>query len=332
MKKNLNYNSCGREEVSPKAYIFAEATGPVPYTLTNDYLFRAVFQSNEKALRGLLCALLHLKPEDIKSLFIQNPIEIGNTIEAKDFMFDIKLILNDNTVVNIELQVADERNWPERSLSYLCRSFDNLEKGQVYKTVKTAIHIGILDFDVFSDAPEFYATFKMSNVKTHKIYSDKFILSVLNLNRADLATEEDRNYSLDCWARLFKAKDWEEIKMLAKKNSAIVEAANAMYDFTADSVIREHCLMREEFQRRQLERAMWEKELEEKIAQSEDILAKTEDKLTQTEDKLTQTEDKLTQAEDKLTQAEDKLTQANEEIERLQAELAELKNKTAYPY
>ena len=119
--------------------------------------------------------------------------------------------------------------------------------------------------------------------------------------------------------------------MLAKKNSAIVEAANAMYDFTAGSVIREHCLMREEFQRRQLERALWEKELEEKIAQSEDILAKTEDKLTQTEDKLTQTEDKLTQTEDKLTQAEDKLTQANEEIERLQAELAELKNKTAYP-
>ena len=106
--------------------------------------------------------------------------------------------------------------------------------------------------------------------------------------------------------------------MLAKKSSAIVEAANAMYDFTADSVIREHCLMREEFQRRQRERVLWEKELEEKIAQSEDILAKTEDKLTQAEDKLTQTEDKL-------TQAEDKLTQANEEIERLRAEIAELK-------
>ncbi|MBR6638135.1 MAG: Rpn family recombination-promoting nuclease/putative transposase [Lachnospiraceae bacterium] len=311
MKNNLNYNSCGREEASSKAYTFTEATGPVPYTLTNDYLFRAVFQSNQKALRGLLCALLHLKPEDIKSLIIQNPIEIGDTIEAKDFMFDIKLVLNDNTIVNIELQVANERNWPERSLSYLCRSFDNLEKGQVYKTVKTAIHIGILDFDVFSDAPEFYTTFKMLNVKTHKIYSDKFVLSVLNLNRADLATEEDRNYSLDCWARLFKAKDWEEIKMLAKKSSAIVEAANAMYDFTADSVIREHCLMREEFQRRQRERVLWEKELEEKIAQSEDILAKTEDKLMQAEDKLTQTEDKL--------------TQANEEIERLRAEIAELK-------
>ena len=83
MKKNLNYNSCGREEVSPKAYIFAEATGPVPYTLTNDYLFRAVFQSNEKALRGLLCALLHLKPEDIKSLFIQNPIEIGKRLKQR---------------------------------------------------------------------------------------------------------------------------------------------------------------------------------------------------------------------------------------------------------
>ena len=241
-------------------------------------------------------------------------------------------MLNDDTIVNIELQVANERNWPERSLSYLCRSFDNLEKGQVYKTVKTAIHIGILDFDVFSDAPEFYATFKMSNVKTHKIYSDKFVLSVLNLNRADLATEEDRQYNLDCWARLFKAKDWEEIKMLAKKSSAIVEAANAMYDFTADSVIREHCLMREEFQRRQLGWELWEKELKEKQREVDKKQREVDKKQREVDEKQREVDKKQREVnkkrkevEEKQREVEEKLTQANEEIERLRAELVILK-------
>jgi len=33
---------------------------------------------------------------------------------------------------------------------------------------------------------------------------------VLDLSRIDLATEEDKQYQLDYWAALFKAKTWEE--------------------------------------------------------------------------------------------------------------------------
>ena len=35
--------------------------GEVSYNMTNDYMFRAVLQSNNKVLRGLICSLLHLK-------------------------------------------------------------------------------------------------------------------------------------------------------------------------------------------------------------------------------------------------------------------------------
>lgn len=40
--------------------------GKIEFKLTNDYLFRAVFQTNPVALKGLLCALLHLREKDIK--------------------------------------------------------------------------------------------------------------------------------------------------------------------------------------------------------------------------------------------------------------------------
>ena len=35
---------------------FEHAHGPVPYCMTNDYLFRAVLQQSNPALKGLICA------------------------------------------------------------------------------------------------------------------------------------------------------------------------------------------------------------------------------------------------------------------------------------
>lgn len=44
------------------------------YGLTNDYMFRSVFQTSEEALKGLLSALLHIPEEEILSCKICNPI------------------------------------------------------------------------------------------------------------------------------------------------------------------------------------------------------------------------------------------------------------------
>ena len=70
-------------------------------------------------------------------------------------------------------------------------------QGEDYLGAKPVFHIGFLDFDLKHLSPEFYATFKLLNVKNHEIYSDKFILSVVNLNQIALATEEDRKYGID---------------------------------------------------------------------------------------------------------------------------------------
>lgn len=61
-----------------------------------------------------------------------------------------------------------------------------------YKIAQPAIHIGFLDYTLFEESPEFYATYKLINVKNHDIYNDNFTLSVVNLSRIDLATEEDK--------------------------------------------------------------------------------------------------------------------------------------------
>ena len=242
----MNHSLPGLSEREP---LYMRATGKLPYTLTNDYMFKALLQKNENVLKHLICALLHLRLEEIQSVKIRNPILLGAALtedfDSKTFMLDINVLLNDQTLINLEMQVVDYKNWPERAVTYLCRNFDQLQSGQDYLTVKPTIHIGFLDFKLFPEYPEFYATYKMANVKNHHIFTDKIALSVVNLKYIELATQEDREWGIDYWATLFKATTWEELRMLAEQNPVMGDAVNTIYELTADESIREQCKARE---------------------------------------------------------------------------------------
>lgn len=41
---------------------FEQASGPIDYGFTNDYIFRAILQNHPKVLTGLVSALLHRPP------------------------------------------------------------------------------------------------------------------------------------------------------------------------------------------------------------------------------------------------------------------------------
>lgn len=227
------------------------ATGLLAIPMTNDYLFRALLQRNNKVLKGLICALLHLDPSDISSVVIDNPIELGNAIDDKTFILDIKVIMNNYTIINLEMQVINEHNWTDRSISYLCRSFDRLKSGDPYQTTRPVIQIGLLTFTLFPEHPEFYSTYQLLNVKNYTLYSDKIGLSVLDLTHIDLATKEDKLYQIDYWASLFKSTTWEELNMLAQNNEYIREASETIYQLTQEEKIRQQCEAREDYYRRQ---------------------------------------------------------------------------------
>ena len=229
-------------EATPETHKqFLQASGVIAYKPTNNYMFQGLFQEDTESLTNLICATLHWPRSIVKSIEITNPIVLGQYIENKTFILDIKVLLNDDTIVNLEMQLNNYKNWPERSLSYLCRNFDNLNKGSDYTNVKTAIHIGFLDFTLFPQHPEFHSIYKMQNIKNHNIYTDKFMLHVIELNSINLATEEDHNYEIDKWASLFKSKTWEDIRMLTNDNPTLQTAAETLYRLNMDERFRETC-------------------------------------------------------------------------------------------
>ena len=258
-------------------------TGKIKYGLTNDYMFRAVFQENKKALEGLLYALLALPEGSIATIDIENPIELGKVINDKTCILDLKIMMNDKQLLNIEMQVTDYGNWPERSLTYLCRAFDHLKGGEDYSMVRPTMHIEIIDFDLPGLSPEFYAEYMLLNTKNGEVYSDKFRLHVLNLNQINHVPKDYKN-SLYHWAKLFKATTWEEIKMLAEKNDYMGETIVTMHQMTEDEKIAAECAARERYERDTL--SIYRKGLREGRAETEAIIAKKDKSLAEKDKSL----------------------------------------------
>ena len=306
----------GKNKREPVHESYEMASGPIAYNMTNDYMFRAILQKNEFVLRGLIGALLHLDQADIKSVEITNPIILGEQIENKQFVLDINITLNNNICLNLELQVINRTNWQYRSLIYLCRMFDRLQRGEDYAESGCAIHIGILDFTLFEEVPEFYACYKMLNVKNHHVFNEKFVLNVLDLKRIDLATEEDRRYEIDCWARMFKAGTWEELRMIAEKNKYMSEAAMAMYELNADEIIRQQCMAREEYNR-------YEKMMARKLAEANEQLAEANEQLAGANEQIAEARKDAAEA---TRQFEQERSNYEAEIARLQELIAQKQN------
>ena len=146
-------------------------------------MFRAVMQKNENVLKHLLCAILGISVTSVTELEIKNPIVLGEEIDSKTCILDIKLLLNHSHYYNIEMQVSKQKYWKERSITYLCRTYDNLESGQEYDEVIPAIQISILDFDLFEGVEELCSRYYLINENPlyHNRYTDGFGIFTLNL-------------------------------------------------------------------------------------------------------------------------------------------------------
>lgn len=256
-------------------------SGSLEYRLTNDYLFRAVFQECPEALNGLVRALLGLDASAVASCKIENPIMLGEHIDEKTSILDIRILFNNSKYINLEMQVANFESWPERSLYYLCKLFTNLAAGTSYDNVTPAIHIGILDFSPFPDDVDFYSKYMITNTKTGYVYSDKFMLNVLNLSQINQVPPEERNTELYTWAKLFKSRNWEEIRMLAEQSKSIEDIEAALKKFMADKNIRLQCEARERYER---DRATYDNLKKKLRKQQEDVAKQQEDMAKQQED------------------------------------------------
>ncbi len=310
MKGSL-YSATGKECHMKKTKFSPElqkATGPIPYNMTADYLFRIVLQENKEALQGLLRALLHLEESDTIETRILNPVEVGKSIDEKEYRVDVLVCVNNTKTIDLEMQVKNMGNWTDRSLQYLSRTYNTLLSGEDYSESPDVLHIGFLDYTLFPDHREFYGTYRMINVKDGSHYNDKFTLSVVQLSQIARATAEDKRYKIDQWARLFKAKTWEDLKMIAQNNSAMTSTANSICQFNSDIAVRLRIQDREDALREERKAKKRMDDLKRTNAEQKETIAKQKETISEQEETI--------------SEQEETIAKLDEEIARLRAALA----------
>ena len=151
------------------------------------------------------------------------------------------------------------------------------------------------------------------DVNTHRIYSDKFSLYVLDLSQIDLATEEDCLWQIEEWAKLFKATTWEEIKMTADKNEYLTETSNTLCDLYADRNVRERCLDRIEYNLR--------------MKRYEDDIARKDKALEEKDKTIEENERTIKENERAIKEQSRALNEKDALVKKLMEEIAELKQQ-----
>ena len=198
-----------------------------------DFAFKEIM-TDEKARIGFLSAVLQLKPEDIKETYILNPYLDKVHEEDKLGILDVRILMNNDTEIDTEIQLSEMRLWTNRALFYAAKMYtDQIEQGQKYDVLKKCVSISILDFDLFKGQKEFFSSFHIKEDTRNFLYTDKMEFHVIELPK--LPKELRKNSSdVELWAKFINAEREEEFDMLAKQNGYIESAYKKLQIISQD--------------------------------------------------------------------------------------------------
>ncbi|NBI84472.1 Rpn family recombination-promoting nuclease/putative transposase [Clostridiaceae bacterium] len=196
-----------------------------------------LFVQHQDLLKAFVTVLLGIPLESIESFLVVNPEIQPENLGDKFCRLDIHMIVNGQRV-DLEVQVNNEGDYPERVLLYWAKDFSSsLAAGQSYSALPRTIVISLVDFRLF-DCPEYHSFFQLLETTRHTLLSDKMGLYFFELPK--LPTEIDENDMLLLWLSLFKANTEEELEKIRALGVPVMnEALNAYDVITASTEFRE---------------------------------------------------------------------------------------------
>lgn len=182
----------------------------------SDVVFKELMR-NEGVRKGFISDVLAIPLEEIKSVRLENTFLSRRSRQEKQCVLDVRMLLNDNRRINVEMQIRRIAFWDKRSLYYLARMYtDAVFVGQRYDRLKKCIVIDILDFD-WDTAPDYHKVYGLRD-QEGRLYSDQFEIHIIELNK------ELTGDRLDDWIRLFRVENREELENMRSGNVGVMKA------------------------------------------------------------------------------------------------------------
>jgi len=203
------------------------------YKLTTDTLFKMLFTKYQDLLKRLVAELLSIQYDSIEQFDINNPEISPEELGKKFCRLDINMTVNGQKV-DLEVQVSDEGNYPERSLFYWAREFSTaINEGDDYALLPRTIIISILGYNQFPNSKKFHSEFQCLETTTHEPLTDKQVLHFYELLK--LPPLDSKDSGRDLWLKLFNAQTEEELSEIEKMGVPIMSEALQAYRHVAAS-------------------------------------------------------------------------------------------------
>ena len=146
-------------------------TNELKFSLKNDYIFKKIFakEENNSKLKDFLEAILNI---EIKKVEVKNPEIPKNMLDEKLAILDIRAEINEDTILDVEMQVANQYNISERSTIYTAKMISSgVKVGEEYKDMKKTISINILNFNYFKTN----TYHNIAHMKFEKIKKEEYV-------------------------------------------------------------------------------------------------------------------------------------------------------------
>ncbi len=229
MEKNINKNSNEKKK---------------RLELTNDYVFKKIFAKPENniELKELLEAILNI---DIKKVEVKNQEISKNYEDEKLGILDIRAHINDDTIVDIEMQVANVYTIINRNISYSSRIItEQLQVGDSYKYLKKLISINILGENLLKRN----SYHSIAHMKFERTEKEKYVDMGFKEEQEELTDKIEVHYielkkflkknpgisnKLEQWLWLILGEE-EKVKMASKQNKKIEKVVKDLDEMSAD--------------------------------------------------------------------------------------------------
>ncbi|MEX1367468.1 MAG: Rpn family recombination-promoting nuclease/putative transposase [Nannocystaceae bacterium] len=200
---------------------------------TLDVVFKRLLTRRRELLVDMLEGILD---RTIVGLEIIEPEIPGQEVGSKRVIFDIRVVLDDGTRVDIEMQRRGHPALRARLAYYGARNLaDQLQRGQDYDALAPTVVIAWLREPLLTSPERLHCIFELRERQDHRLLDDRISIHVLQISGTSSPTP---NAKVERWARFFRARDDVDFEQLASEDPIMAIATQTLDELSQDPETR----------------------------------------------------------------------------------------------
>lgn len=199
----------------------------------SDYVFKRIFGyvGNEEITCDLLNSILENKITEIE--LDKNPILEKDLLDDKLGILDIKAKADNNTNINIEMQVVDQKNIEKRILYYWSKMYtQGIKETENYEKLEKSIVILFTDYNLekLKEIEEYITRWNIREKEhTHVVLTNVFEIYIIELKK--YKENGTNKKALDIWVEFLKNP---EVVTMNENNKAVKKAKEVLEEISQD--------------------------------------------------------------------------------------------------